>query len=125
MSDILKEEPKLLYIYEVIKKDPEYHYPIGEWIETEYDGMDKKFYRMVGTWRRTFVGNMQEFLNGEEFSSIKEMMKGINYSIEDFSCNNLINPESYQTIDNLNIEEIPGIYGRPNSKRDINDGKTS
>jgi hypothetical protein len=61
MAQMLKEEPKLLYIYEVMKKDPTYPYHrVGEWIETEYDKMDKEFYRMVGTYRRAFIGDMQE-----------------------------------------------------------------
>lgn len=73
---MLKDEPKLLYIYECIKLDKDdpikkvtkkegvtnitSQHQLGEVFNTLTNDLDEEFYKPIGTYRRAFVGDMQE-----------------------------------------------------------------
>ena len=70
MATMLRDEPELLYMYEYIKVDrskkedlshviPD-EWNIGDMIYTTNPLMDKQYYKFVATYRRAFVGDMQE-----------------------------------------------------------------
>lgn len=55
-----REEQPLLYIYEVIKKDNPTNDVVGDWMSSINDNPSAEFYRPVGTFRKAFIGDMQE-----------------------------------------------------------------
>lgn len=55
-----REEQPLLYIYEVIKKDYPTNDVVGDWMSSIYDNSSTEFYKPVGTFRKAFIGDMQE-----------------------------------------------------------------
>jgi hypothetical protein len=86
---MLKEEPRLLYMYEYIKpidvkedvlKSFELDHinkgflikawEVGDMVYTEKDSMNEEYFKFIGTFRRAFVGDMQEQLD--------KVMKGSN-----------------------------------------------
>jgi hypothetical protein len=76
---MLRDEPKRLYIYECIKKEDVKREPlkiifsprdnfnppyiVGETFHYEKDNLNKEYYKIIGTFREAFVGNMQKELD--------------------------------------------------------------
>jgi len=91
---LLKEEPALLYMYEYIKEDrskkedltkviPD-EWNIGDMIYTTNPSMDKNYYKFAATYRRAFIGDMQEQIDkANQCNSMKvyAMSKGGNIPI--------------------------------------------
>lgn len=63
---LLRDEPKTLYLYEVMTKDNPNHDWIGTVIQTEKDDLDPEHYKFIATQRYAFVGNMQEELDRQQ-----------------------------------------------------------
>jgi len=57
---LLRDEPKDLYLYEVISKDNPNQDWVGATVIRKTKDEDPKFYRFIAIQRDAFVGNMQE-----------------------------------------------------------------
>jgi hypothetical protein len=61
---MLRDEPELLYIYECIKVGGNSSScQKGEVIFRESKELDEEYYKLIGTYRRAFVGDMQKKLD--------------------------------------------------------------
>lgn len=87
MGYILKEKPKLLYVYKVLKSNSLYPaHNVNDLIETEYDAMDEKYYKKVGTWTRAHIEDYQKFID-----RIRTLREG--EGIDDVSIEQLLDEE--------------------------------
>ena len=63
-SKMQKEEPELEYWYKCIKLDPKIKSSrVGEWFTTTRNDLNLEYYKLLGTYRKAFIGDMQEKLN--------------------------------------------------------------
>ena len=77
---MLRNEPKPLYIYKCIKKEEKGNYQIGEVFNDSINTLNEEYYKLIGTYRKAFVGNMQEKLNEAYGENLMEVYaKGDNH----------------------------------------------
>ena len=64
ISSLLKNKPELEYWYECIKLDPENKpIKIGELIKTTQENINPEYYKLIATYRKAHIGDLQQQLN--------------------------------------------------------------